>query len=159
MRSLPHGLTLIELLALIAIIAILVGIALPQYQKHEMRTQVDRAVRAAGALRQTVDGCIAAHHYTVGGDPGECDPAPAGSDILTGAAQGSHAIDAAKLGVPQLSDPLKPAAGTTITATFGHQVNPVLDGDTVIWTRDARGAWTCTTTVPAQYAAADCPTA
>lgn len=156
MRPLPRGLTLIELLALVAIIAILVGIALPQYQKHEMRAEVDRAVRAAGALKQTVDGCIAAHHYAVGGDPGECDPAPAGSDILTGAAQGSHAIDTAKLGVPQIADPLKPDADTTVTATFGPRVNPVLDGETVIWTRDAKGMWTCTTTVPAQYAPADC---
>ena len=47
-------------------------------------------------------------------------------------------------------------ATTTITATFGGSAATTLATKTVVWTRDADGAWKCTTNVDTKFRNASC---
>lgn len=156
MRKELKGFTLIELMIVVAIIAVLAAIAIPQYQTYVMRSQVGRAIAESGQLRLVVEGCITEAKQQVGPAGNQCDPVATGSDILDGAGQGSTTIDTS-LGVPQISSPLEAAAGTTIIATLGHQAHIGIAGKTVTWTRNGDGAWACTTTVELKYAPSSCP--
>lgn len=158
MKNVQKGFTLIELMIVVAIIAILAAIAIPQYQTYVVKSQVSRAMGEAGDLKVVVEDCMNNGKLAIGNAAGQCDPTATGSDILTGATQGSVAVDVANAGVPQIS-PLTDAANTTITASFGHHASAALNGATLTWTRAPGGTWTCNTTALAKYAPASCPNA
>lgn len=155
MKNVQKGFTLIELMIVVAIIAILAAIAIPQYQTYVTRSQVTRAMGEAGALKVVVEDCLNNGLLTVGAAAGNCNPTATGSDILTGGSQGSVVLPN-NTGVPQL-----PAAltenGTTITATFGNHASAAINGQTLTWTRATGGSWTCATSAPARFAPAACP--
>jgi type IV pilus assembly protein PilA len=157
MKSMQKGFTLIELMIVVAIIAILAAIAIPQYQAYVIRSQVTRAMGEAGDLKVVVEDCLNNGLNTVGAATGDCISTATGSDILTGAAQGTNTV-AAGMGVPQISTPLS-TYPVTITATLGGHSNSTVTGGTITWSRDASGNWTCYTdgtTVTAQYSPASC---
>ncbi len=160
MKSMQKGFTLIELMIVVAIIAILAAIAIPQYQTYIVKSQVTRAIGEAGDLKTMVEDCLNNGQVTIGpsaaGANTTCDPNATGSDILTGATQGSIVL-AANTGVPQISTPLSGTAANTITATFGNNASATINGMTVTWTRNAAGTWTCATSVPNKYAPQSCP--
>jgi type IV pilus assembly protein PilA len=139
------GFTLIELMIVVAIIAILAAIAIPQYQTYVIRSQVTRAMGEAGDMKVAVEDCIN-NGATAFGAPSSCVDTSTSSDVLAGN------------GHPQVS-----AFGTypqTITATFGNHANSALvtAAATVVWSRDQNGTWTCkATSTPAKYAPASCP--
>jgi len=54
-----NGFTLIELMVVVAIIAILAAIAIPQYQYYVGRSAVTRAVAETGSLRAPMEDCWA----------------------------------------------------------------------------------------------------
>jgi type IV pilus assembly protein PilA len=156
MKNVQKGFTLIELMIVVAIIAILAAIAIPQYQTYVVKSQVSRAMGEAGDLKVVVEDCMNNGKLTVGAAAGDCDPTATGSDILTGASQGTVVVDATSAGVPQISA-LSDTANTTIIASFGHHASAALTGATLTWTRAPGGSWTCTTTALAKYAPASCP--
>ncbi len=152
MKQVQKGFTLIELMIVIAIIGILAALAVPQYQTYVAKSQVSRVMAEAGAMKTAVEVCILEGKATVGIAAGECDPQATGSTILTGATQGNPI--AANTGVPQVAS--LAAAPTTITATFGNSAAQTLATQTLIWSRDATGTWTCTTTVAANFKPKGC---
>ena len=138
------GFTLIELMIVVAIIAILAAIAIPQYQTYVIRSQVTRAIGEAGDLKVAVEDCIN-NGATAWNTPASCVDTSTSSDILDGN------------GHPQVSGFTPPL---TITATFGQHANSALTtaAGAVVWTRDTNGGWKCTSaTVPVKYAPASCP--
>lgn len=152
-----QGFTLIELMIVVAIIGILAAIAIPQYQNYIAKSQVTRAVAEAGELKTAVETCILDGRTTVGGGAGECAIGATGSTILTGTAQDGNTLPA-NTGVPQVT---LATAESTIEATFGNNAATVLDSQTVTWTRDSDGNWSCTSSreMDDKYVISSCPKA
>jgi type IV pilus assembly protein PilA len=150
------GFTLIELMIVVAIMGILAAIAIPQYQTYIAKTQVTRAMGEASYVKNEIEACLYQGKTTVGSGPNDCDPHANGSDILTGASQGATALPPGFIGGVPIATIGTP---TTVVATFGVKAIPILQsGQTVVWTRDVRGTWTCTSPLVANaYKPAGCP--
>ena len=66
-----EGFTLIELMVVVAIIAILAAIAIPQYRKFQLRAKTAEAKTNIGAIRTCEEGWAAEHDEYI-----ECKPTP-----------------------------------------------------------------------------------
>ena len=150
MKTMQKGFTLIELMIVVAIIAILAAIAIPAYQNYLIRAQVSEGMSLMGAAKTGVGE----YYSNYGGFPASNVSAgiPAAGSI-----SGNYVSE---VGVGN-------AAGTggtagLIIATFsGPKVNKNISGDTLILSPTANGGsinWTCSTTstVPKQYLPATC---
>lgn len=102
----------------------------------------------AGSLKTAVEACLQDGRTAVGTAAGQCDPGATGSSLLTGASQTSQTLPT-NTGVPQVLDPL--TTQTTIIATFGNGASAAISGQTLTWTRDVNGGWSCATTVDAKF--------
>ena len=148
--------TLIELMIVVAIIGILAAIAIPQYQTFIAKSQVARAINEASNARVQIENCINNGIKVVGrASLLECDTELIGSSILIGDSQGDISIDATRFGVPQAT--ILADGTVTIIANFGHSASTTLISQTITWTRDIEGTWTCSSTAPAKYNRAGCP--
>lgn len=136
------GFTLIELMIVVAIIGILAAIAVVQYQAYVIKSQVTRAVAEAADLKVIVENCIDNGQLMIGIKSGDCILSTTGSTILFGAAQNGNINLPAGTGAPQVLLAVPPIA-STITASFGNSASGVLNGASVVWTRDQYGTWTC----------------
>ncbi len=151
--QMQKGFTLIELMIVVAIIGILAAIAIPQYQTYVAKSQVSRVVSEAGSVKTAVEACILDGKTTVGVDAGECDPQATGSTLIEGDSQTAATLPAGT-GVPQVTITNDE---TTIVATFGNSAATALAEQSITWTRDEDGTWTCVSTADAKYNTAGCP--
>ena len=157
-----QGFTLIELMIVVAIIAILAAIAIPQYQNYVARSQVTRVMGEAGNLKTAVEDCFNNGKLTIGAASATtCDPGATGSSIQ-GEAVGNSAPGITLptgTAVPLITSPLKTGAAdvNTIVATFGNRASAKINKATLTWSRSADGTWSCTTNVDAKYAPTGCP--
>lgn len=142
-KSMQKGFTLIELMIVVAIIAILAAIALPAYQDYVAKSQV------TGALAEITPGKVQAE---------------------TLIAEGGTATTATELGLASAASERCSAAPTVSVADTGAASiscaidgNAQVKGQTITWTRAAddqstgvTGEWTCATTVAAKLRPATC---
>lgn len=117
-----HGFTLIELIIVVAIIAILAAVAIPQYQNYVLRSQITRGYAEMNSLRAAVEVCEADGNVNDG-----CQLDNVQSSIY-------------------LVDPVVTFRPSKISATFSNQVQPQLRGGTIELERSAAEGWKCTMT-------------
>jgi type IV pilus assembly protein PilA len=139
MKNVQKGFTLIELMIVVAIIAILAAIAIPQYQTYVIRSQVTRVIGETGDMKVAVEDCLN-NGLTSFGTTTSCVDTSSSSDLLSG----GHPVVA----------PFSQAA--VITGSFGAHANTALSGLNVTWTRNTSGGWTCTSSALAKYRPASC---
>jgi type IV pilus assembly protein PilA len=143
MKTMQKGFTLIELMIVVAIIAILAAIAIPAYQNYLIRAQVAEGMSLVGAAKTGV-----AEYY---GNYGSFPSTNASAGITAAASISGNYVSGVAI-----------STGGLITATFsGPKVNTNISGKTLILSPIANGGsinWTCSTTssVPQQYLPATC---
>lgn len=181
MKTKQKGLTLIELMIVVAIVGIFAAWAVPQLQGYIVRTQVARVMSEAGQYMTPYEDCInngrtskissnSPAGTTV--EANECSANMTASNLIQGDAQGDGAKAKTGLGYPQMTFALTSATSTvssdtstgatttdgsgTIVATFGNNASASIRGKTLTWSRDTLGTWTCTSTVEDQYKPTGC---
>lgn len=149
-RTMQQGFTLIELMIVVAIIGILAAVAIPQYQNYVAKSQAARVMGETGALRTSVETCLleGKTDFQVTGTSTDADKCVVGATTSNLLANGEPAVNSdANTGV------------TTIEATFGQSAATALtatSSNTLKWTRDANGSWSCSSTIPVQFRPAGC---
>lgn len=138
MKTMQKGFTLIELMIVVAIIGILAAVAIPAYQNYIAKSQVSRVMGEVGALKTGVESCV-----LDGKNTAACD-----------AVIGKTPSNLQNPSVPALT--INPDGSATLVATFGNNAAADLATQTLTWTRDAAGAWTCASTAAAKYRPSGC---
>ena len=142
MKINQQGFTLIELMIVVAIIAILAAIAIPQYQNYVARAQVSRAIGETASIKTAVEDCLAQN-----------DTACANATITSDLSSSPAVAIAVGAGVT-----LNTATGVaSIVMGLNGNVSSNVLGKTVTWSRTGAGAWTCAFSGLALYSSKGCP--
>lgn len=142
MKSMQKGFTLIELMIVVAIIAILAAIAIPAYQNYLIRSQVSEgAVLTGGAKVAESEFYSNKGHFPTA-------PESAGLPATATSTQGKYVSS------------VTTASTGRITATFGNSANDAINGKTFVLspiTSTGSIAWSCThSTVAPKYLPSSC---
>lgn len=132
-KQLQKGFTLIELMIVIAIVAILVALAVPAYQDYAIRAKVGECIQQAAPAKLAVseffqsEGVFAANEEDYGFDTGNsastyCDELSinAGDGVITVTSNNTGASD-------------DPAADLTPLDSSGGAYDPAADSGTITW--------------------------
>lgn len=157
MKKKALGFTLIELMIVVAIIAILIAIALPIYSDYLQKTAVGAVNAEVSSLKTPFDVCVNDGKLTTD----TCDLGATGSKYqVPGSGNTVAGGPPAKGGSPTMV--INSDGSGTITATLGGSAPAPLSavGATVAYARDKAGNWDCqTTNIPVKFVPTGCKSA
>lgn len=141
-----RGFTLVELMIVVAIVAILAAVALPAFRVYVARAQVTEALSLSSGLSRAVlesywqtGACVQSGNGVV----------PPATDV-----NGPYVLSVEASGTGT------PTGGCTMTVTLrSSNVSPSLQGKTLTLTLDTAGSssrWLCTSTVEQRYLPTSC---
>jgi type IV pilus assembly protein PilA len=143
MKTMQKGFTLIELMIVVAIIAILAAIAIPAYQNYLIRSQVSEGAVLTDGAKTPVSEFYSNRGYF---PKANASAGLATDTSITGKYVTQVDVDAAGKGL--------------ITATFGGQANSAINGKTFVLSATTSAgsiAWSCKpSTVDPKYLPSSC---
>jgi type IV pilus assembly protein PilA len=148
MNKLQKGFTLIELMIVVAIIAILAAIAIPAYQDYVIRSQVSEGMTLADGAKTALGEFYSNNGHYPGNNAsaGLSQPGSIAGKYTTQLGTGSDGTGAGK-----------------ITVTYGNKANDKVKGDVLVLSAVSHTGsteWHCNsatgTTVPDKYLPASC---